>query len=82
MVICSYQNVSMVMDDSPVRNGDLIELVHDKTRKVLNSHDVAAPLTPALQEVAGYINYSAQFIPHMQWKLVNKVTMVTVTGSP
>ena len=34
------------------------------------SHDVAAPLTPTLQEVAGYINYSAQFTPHLKWKLV------------
>lgn len=34
------------------------------------SHDVAAPLTPTHQEVAGYINYSAQFVPHLEWRLV------------
>ena len=34
------------------------------------SHDVAAPLTPTNQEVAGYINYSAQFVPYLSWRLV------------
>ena len=34
------------------------------------SHDVAAPLTPTNQEVAGYINYSAQFVPYLGWRLV------------
>ena len=62
----------MPEDDSPVKNGDTVELVHLGTDKLLNSHDVAAPLSPALQEVAGYINYSAQFTPYLQWKLVRR----------
>lgn len=62
----------MIEDSSPVRNGDVVELVHVGTDKLLNSHDVAAPLSPALQEVAGYINYSAQFIPYLQWQLVSE----------
>lgn len=66
----SPQNSSVVEDSSPVRNGDVVELVHLGTDRLLNSHDVAAPLSPALQEVAGYINYSAQFIPYLQWQLV------------
>jgi dolichyl-phosphate-mannose-protein mannosyltransferase len=59
----------------PVRNRDLVELVHINTSKILNSHDVAAPLTPTHQEVAGYVNYSAQFVPHLEWRL-------EVTGVP
>ena len=31
---------------------------------------MAAPLTPTNQEVAGYINYSAQFVPYLSWRLV------------
>ena len=60
----------MELDDSPVYNGDVVELMHLKTKRLLNSHDVAAPLSPSLQEVAGYINYSAQFVPFLHWKLV------------
>ena len=66
----SLEDVSILEDGSPVRNGDEVELFHLGTEKLLNSHDVAAPLSPALQEVAGYINYSAQFVPHLKWKLV------------
>jgi len=60
------------MDDDYdiIRNKDTVQLVHAVTRKILNSHDVAAPLTPTNQEVAGYINYSSQFVPHISWTLV------------
>ena len=70
-VLHSPGNSSIPDDDSPVRNGDLVELVHLGTSRLLNSHDVAAPLSPALQEVACYINYSAQFIPHLHWRVVS-----------
>jgi dolichyl-phosphate-mannose--protein O-mannosyl transferase len=56
-------------DPSPVRHGDIVEFVHGYSRKLLNSHDVAAPLTPQMQEVAGYINYSAKFVPYLHWKI-------------
>ena len=56
--------------DGPVLSGDEVHLIHVQTKRLLNSHDVAAPLSPALQEVAGYINYSAQFVPYFNWKLV------------
>ena len=58
-------------DTSPVRNKDVVQFLHAGTEKLLNSHDVAAPLTPANQEVAGYINYSAKFVPHLSWRLVS-----------
>ena len=58
-------------DTSPVRNKEVMELVHAGTEKLLNSHDVAAPLTPANQEVAGYVNYSNKFVPYLSWRLVS-----------
>lgn len=58
---------------TPIRNNDIIELVHVVTQKLLNSHDVAAPLSPANQEIAGYVNYSAKFVPYLQWRIVRLV---------
>eukprot|EP00051_Salpingoeca_urceolata_P019710 m.290773 g.290773 ORF g.290773 m.290773 type:complete len:779 (+) comp19471_c0_seq4:679-3015(+) len=37
-----------------VSNGDVIRLVHLVTNKTLNSHDVAAPVTPSQMEVSCY----------------------------
>eukprot|EP00731_Ephydatia_muelleri_P024850 Em0016g1121a len=62
-------NAAIGNDTSPVKNNDTIELVHVASNKLLNSHDVAAPLTPVNQEVAAYINYSAQFVPYLHWRL-------------
>ncbi|XP_064395458.1 protein O-mannosyl-transferase 1-like isoform X2 [Halichondria panicea] len=63
-------NDSSISEDiGVVRNGDEVEVVHLLSGKLLNSHDVAAPLSPTLQEVAGYINYSAAFVPHVHWKV-------------
>lgn len=61
---------------TPIRNNDIVELVHVVTQKLLNSHDVAAPLSPANQEIAGYVNYSAKFIPYLQWRIVRFVFFV------
>ena len=33
----------------PVKHGDIIQLVHGMTSRALNSHDVAAPMTPGNQ---------------------------------
>ncbi len=69
--LCSPSDATVPNDTSPLRNKDLVELVHVGTKKLLNSHDVAAPLTPANQEIAGYINYSSKFVPNLEWRLVN-----------
>lgn len=37
---------------------------------VYRSHDVAGPMTPQNQEVAGYINHSAKFVPYLHWRVV------------
>jgi dolichyl-phosphate-mannose-protein mannosyltransferase len=62
-------DATITNDTDPVRNKDIIELVHVSTNKLLNSHDVAAPLSPANQEIAGYINYSTKFVPYLHWRI-------------
>ncbi len=44
------------------------------------SHDVAAPLSPAYQEVSCFINYSVGAKPLTKWKVVsyNMLTELTV----
>ncbi|PWN54061.1 putative dolichyl-phosphate-mannose--protein mannosyltransferase [Violaceomyces palustris] len=37
-----------------VKNGDVIRLVHEQTKKNLHSHPIAAPITKENYEVAGY----------------------------
>ena len=32
-----------------IRNGDVVQLVHGMTHRALNSHDVAAPMSPHCQ---------------------------------
>ncbi|XP_020776883.1 protein O-mannosyl-transferase 1 [Boleophthalmus pectinirostris] len=51
----------------PVRHGDVIQLVHGMTSRFLNSHDVAAPMSPHAQEVSGYINYNVSMAPQNMW---------------
>ncbi|XP_064613330.1 protein O-mannosyl-transferase 1-like [Liolophura sinensis] len=53
----------------PVRHGDLIQLVHGITRRALNSHDVAAPLSPQCQEVSCYIDYNVSMPAQYLWKV-------------
>ena len=67
---CSASDSSIPNNTDPIRNKDIVELVHVSTNKLLNSHDVAAPLSPANQEIAGYINYSAKFVPYLHWRIV------------
>ncbi|KAH3800902.1 hypothetical protein DPMN_154545 [Dreissena polymorpha] len=61
----------MVLDDpvQPVKHGDIVQLVHGLTSRALNSHDVAAPLTPQCQEVSCYINYNVSMPPQNLWKV-------------
>ncbi|XP_020630196.1 protein O-mannosyl-transferase 1-like [Orbicella faveolata] len=53
----------------PVRNGDIIQIVHGVTGRALNSHDVAAPLNPANQEVSCYIDYNISMAAQNLWKV-------------
>lgn len=52
-----------------IRNGDVIQLVHGMTGRLLNSHDVAAPMSPQHQEVSCYIDYNISMPSQNLWKV-------------
>ncbi|XP_050453937.1 protein O-mannosyltransferase 1 [Cataglyphis hispanica] len=53
----------------PIRHGDVIQLVHGITSRALNSHDVAAPMTPQSQEVSCYIDYNVSMPSQNLWRV-------------
>nr|XP_033816611.1 protein PRRC2B-like isoform X5 [Geotrypetes seraphini] len=64
----------------PVRHGDIVQLVHGITARFLNTHDVAAPLTPYAQEVSCYIDYNVSMPSQNLWRLeiVNRESDIEV----
>ncbi|KAF1389837.1 hypothetical protein PFLUV_G00077700 [Perca fluviatilis] len=53
----------------PVRHGDVIQLLHGMTSRFLNSHDVAAPMSPHSQEVSGYIDFNVSMAAQNLWRV-------------
>ncbi|XP_064346701.1 protein O-mannosyl-transferase 1 isoform X2 [Camelus dromedarius] len=53
----------------PVRHGDIVQLVHGMTTRFLNTHDVAAPLSPHSQEVSCYVDYNISMPAQNLWRL-------------
>lgn len=53
----------------PVRHGDVVQLVHGMTTRLLNTHDVAAPLSPHSQEVSCYVDYNISMPAQNLWRL-------------
>ncbi|XP_013362067.1 PREDICTED: protein O-mannosyl-transferase 1 isoform X3 [Chinchilla lanigera] len=53
----------------PVQHGDVVQLVHGMTTRLLNTHDVAAPLSPHAQEVSCYIDYNISMPAQNLWRL-------------
>ncbi|XP_040488030.1 protein O-mannosyl-transferase 1 isoform X4 [Ursus maritimus] len=53
----------------PVRHGDVVQLVHGMTTRFLNTHDVAAPLSPHSQEVSCYVDYNISMPSQNLWRL-------------
>ncbi|XP_015189217.1 PREDICTED: protein O-mannosyltransferase 1 isoform X3 [Polistes dominula] len=53
----------------PIKHGDVIQLVHGITSRALNSHDVAAPMTPQSQEVSCYIDYNVSMPAQNLWRV-------------
>lgn len=72
------------MDAQPdeIRDGDIIQLVHGITSRALNTHDVAAPMTPQCQEVSCYIDYEINMPGELLWRvdILNKDTVSTKFG--
>lgn len=60
-----------------IQHGDIIQLVHGMTHRALNSHDVAAPVSPHNQEVSCYIDYNISMASENLWRvdIVNKDTV-------
>ncbi|XP_067002481.2 protein O-mannosyltransferase 1 [Anabrus simplex] len=52
-----------------IRHGDVIQLVHGMTSRALNSHDVAAPVSPQNQEVSCYIDYNVSMPAQNLWRV-------------
>ncbi|KAM5299665.1 protein O-mannosyl-transferase 1 isoform 4-T4 [Ctenodactylus gundi] len=53
----------------PVRHGDVVQLVHGMTTRFLNTHDVAAPLSPHAQEISCYVDYNISMPAQNLWRL-------------
>lgn len=52
-----------------IRDGEVIQLIHGITGRPLNSHDVAAPMSPSLQEVTCYMDYNISMKSQNLWKV-------------
>lgn len=67
---------NLVVGDQPevIRDGDEIQLVHGITSRALNSHDVAAPMSPHCQEISCYIDYNVSMAGQILWRvdIINK----------
>merc|ERR1712038_1840807 len=59
-----------------IQHGDIIQIVHGLTHRALNSHDVAAPVTPQVQEVSCYIDYNISMAAENLWRvdIINRET--------
>ncbi|XP_061427635.1 protein O-mannosyl-transferase 1-like [Lethenteron reissneri] len=62
---------SLVVDSPPVpvRHGDIVQLLHGMSTRLLNSHNVAAPITPTCQEVSCYVDYNISMQAQPWWRV-------------
>lgn len=65
----SRQDLVVGSPPRSVRHGDVIQLVHGMTSRFLNSHDVAAPMSPHAQEVSGYIDFNVSMPAQNLWRV-------------
>ncbi|CAO1319292.1 unnamed protein product [Diamesa serratosioi] len=52
-----------------IKHGDEVQIVHGLTSRALNSHDVAAPMSPQSQEVSCYIDYNISMQAQLLWRV-------------
>ncbi|RWS24389.1 protein O-mannosyl-transferase 1-like protein, partial [Leptotrombidium deliense] len=52
-----------------IKHGDIVQLVHGMSGRTLNSHDVAAAMSPHNQEVSCYINYNISMPSQNLWRI-------------
>ena len=65
----------LVVDDPirPVKDGEVIQLIHGMSSRALNSHDVAAPMSPQHQEVTCYVDYNVSQPVQNLWRVVRVI---------
>ncbi|XP_005092590.1 protein O-mannosyl-transferase 1 [Aplysia californica] len=70
-IIKKPESHDLMVDDPPVpvKHGDIVQLIHGVTSRALNSHDVAAPMTPSNQEVSCYVNYNVSMPAQNLWRV-------------
>lgn len=69
MCYCTRQQLVVSNPPRPVRHGHIVQLVHGITTRYLNTHDVAAPLSPHSQEVSCYIDYNISMPAQNLWRV-------------
>lgn len=52
-----------------IKDGDLVQLVHGLTGKMLNSHDVASSMSPYSQEVSCYVDHNISMPAQNVWQV-------------
>lgn len=59
-----------------IKHGDVVQIVHGMTHRALNSHDVAAPMSPNNQEISCYIDYNISMAAENHWRIdiINRET--------
>ncbi|CAH2067139.1 unnamed protein product, partial [Iphiclides podalirius] len=62
---------SLAVSNPPdsIHHGDIVQLLHGITSRALNSHDVAAPVSPQSQEVSCYIDYNVSMPSQNLWRV-------------
>ncbi|ELU05738.1 hypothetical protein CAPTEDRAFT_156082 [Capitella teleta] len=70
-IIKDPKKKGLAVDDPirPVQHGDVVQIVHGMSSRALNSHDVAAPVSPQHQEVTCYIDYNISQPTQNLWKV-------------
>ncbi|KPJ12713.1 Protein O-mannosyltransferase 1 [Papilio machaon] len=65
------EQASLAVTNPPdaIRHGDVVQLLHGITSRALNSHDVAAPVSPQSQEVSCYIDYNVSMPAQNLWRV-------------
>ena len=65
-----------------IKHGEVIQLVHGLTHRALNSHDVAAPVSPHNQEISCYIDYNISMAAQNLWRvdIINRDTAGEVSN--
>uniref|UniRef100_A0A8C9VVY9 Protein O-mannosyl-transferase 1 n=1 Tax=Scleropages formosus TaxID=113540 RepID=A0A8C9VVY9_SCLFO len=63
------QDLAVSSPPRTVKHGDIVQLLHGMTSRFLNTHDVAAPMSPHSQEVSGYIDFNVSMPAQNLWKV-------------